>query len=429
MSNPFEMNNRRGSSPPLEMNDQEIIPEEPTMRSVGLMSAQSVGLYGSIGSRPTPSFGSPPLGFSLPGPGLKRDLRQGKGKEICTKEWSGKVAVPKEWKVDNLEQVPEDFPLERTSREIEADGSEVASRISDALRMLSIEAEYDDEKAKAKCRTDDFVSFRIRLFAATEAGQPVVVEVQRRSGSAASFMRSCRAILNAAEGKEAETSKMKGPPSFKKPIGQMKCLEGIAGVQKEQESKAAFEKAVELLRSQELDINVLGMEDLILLTDIDKTSVATARYVSKNIVTEEDYVREVVTRELERNVFPGSDLVSDKMEEKMQMLALKLLTNAFDVTVKDGSLKNATASQEWYSECVIPRLMTQLKTANDSPNAACMAACAMKSLLTCSQDALNHVDELGGAQAFVEARTVGEKVHEKLATEAGECINIIETST
>jgi len=427
MSNPFEMNNRHGSSPPSGMNDQEIIPEEPTMRSVGLMSAPSVGLHGSIGSRPTPSFGG--LGFSLPGPGLKRDFRHGKGKEICTKEWSGKVVVPKEWKVDSLEQVPEDFPLERTSREIEADGSEVASRISDALRMLSIEAEYDDEKAKAKCRTDDFVSFRIRLFAATEAGQPVVVEVQRRSGSAASFMRSCRAILNSAEGKETETPQMKGPPSFKKPIGQMKCLEGIAGVQKEQESKDAFEKAVELLRSEELDINVLGMEDLVLLTDTEKTSGPTALYVSKNIVTEEDYIREVVTRELERNVFPESDLVSDKMEEKMQKLALKLLTNAFDVTAKNGSLKDAVGSQEWFSECVIPLLMTQMKSANDSPNAACMAACAMKSLLSCSHDALRYVDELGGAEAFLEARTVGEKVHEKLATEAAECITIIEAST
>ena len=170
------------------------------------------------------------------------------------KEWSGS----NRWDVCDLEPIPIDFPLERTHREIhDTEAKEVATRISEALRKLSIEAEYDGEKAKAKCRTSDLVSFRIRLFAGGDGGLPVMVEVQRRSGSPSSFMRSCRAILDSAEGKDisassSSKSRKTMPPFMKGPVGGMKCLQSVPlKTSPEADTKAGLNKAMEMLRAKQ----------------------------------------------------------------------------------------------------------------------------------------------------------------------------------
>src|SRR3569832_1299863 len=180
-----------------------------------------------------PIFGGskvpPPLGLSRPSLGLKP---LAKTSSFGVKnEWSGVTSVAS-WNVksEDLELVPEDYPLERTHREImDTDVSVISNRISLALSSMSVEAQFDCENAKAKCKTGDYVGFRIRLYAGSESGQPVVVEVQRRCGSASSFMQTCRAILLAAEGKDIATANSKPSlqPFMKKPIGQMKCLQSI----------------------------------------------------------------------------------------------------------------------------------------------------------------------------------------------------------
>ena len=51
-----------------------------------------------------------------------------------------------------------DFHLERTRREInKVSVNEVVERITNALRLLSIEAEFDGENAKAKCKTSTWL--------------------------------------------------------------------------------------------------------------------------------------------------------------------------------------------------------------------------------------------------------------------------------
>ena len=130
------------------------------------------------------------------------------------------------WLVQQLEPLPAGFPLERSSRRVNATGSIVAERITACLFERSIETEYNDVEGKAKCRTLDYVYFRIRLFASSDDTDSIttIVEVQRRKGSAFNFMKDCRAILDAAEGR-ASSFQTAMPPL--KPISAMSCLQGV----------------------------------------------------------------------------------------------------------------------------------------------------------------------------------------------------------
>lgn len=315
---------------------------------------------------------TPPIGISRPPVGLKPLSRQ-EDPFAVKKEWCG-VADSTIWDVkgEDLEQIPLGFQLERTHREIrDADAAEVASRITKTLCQLSIEAEYDCKQAKAKCKTNDYVGFRIRLFAGGENGQPVVVEVQRRCGSASSFMRSCRAILDAAEGKTVAVPAQKKLPPFK-PVSQMKCLQSVIKQEEKKDdgSEAALDGVLDMLRSKRSDLNVLGLENLVCLTDPLKTCPVAALRVSRCVAVGDDKfdVREEIRMLTERDVFASGfeeEETAARHMDHLRHLALQIFANSLSMCSKDGCLSLA-CEQKWFADHLIPSLVDELKRARSS---------------------------------------------------------------
>lgn len=406
--------------------------DAPTMRSVAITTAPSVG-FGGVRGHDFGMLGLPPKGL---GPPVSLKGGRSQGGLSVKQEWKGEVALPTCWQVKTEALKMASFPLERTHREIPgAEAEEVCSRISEALRVLSIEAEYDDQKAKAKCRTGDYACFRIRLYAGSEEGQPVIVELQRRSGSGMSFMQSCRAILCAAEGKmiTPETSK-KMPPFMKSPVCNMKCLQGLkpTEVDREAEVANAFNKVVELLNKDQHDSSVLAMEHLCILTDPLKTFPETAVKAAKIIVVSDNdkyNIREDMTALLERDAVPADfDHVDigQNHADRLRHLALLVFSNALALIAKDGSLERAIQKEQWFDEFLIPTLMDQVQSARTSPNNASIATCCLNSLMSCSTVARGLVHEYDGLQIIAQAHEHGAQCHELLANETSRCMKALE---
>lgn len=370
------------------------------------------------------------LGISKPSKGLKGPARESFG---VKQEWSA-TAFPSSWIVDGqeLELVPTEFPLERTHREISEDASIVASRISETLRLLSIQTEFDCKKAKAKCTTSDCVNFRIRLYAGGEDGKPVVVEVQRRCGSASSFMRSCRAILDAAEGESTRSdTKMKAPNQMKA-IGDLKCLEKARPSDEEAkiEVKSSLDVAVEMLRSSRHDLTLMGLENMCYLTDPLKTLPQCALRISRDIIMENNMfdLREEIRVLIERDHFRNgldSDEGPVNHDEHLRQLALRVFSNAMALCSKDGCLIVAVNEQKWFGDTLIPTLIDELKRATVSANSAYEAAICVLSLVSCSGLALQVLVENGIVPALESAYEFGTLRHELLAEEALRCLEVI----
>jgi len=384
--------------------------ELPPMRAVSL-SSRPVDLQFSAPA----SFGKAPA-LGLTPPSLQRSVSAG---VAVKKEWN-----ESNWNVRTLEQVPLGFPLERTHREIfGADANEVATRISSALKKLSVETEYDCEKAKAKCTSMDRVSFRIRLFAGGEGGLPVVVEVQRRNGSASSFMRICRQILDGAEGAEVkcETSmRKKMPPFMKGPIGNMKCLQSVVAKEDGKVEMADLNKSIELLKSKQKDTNMLGLEGLCLLTDPLKTRPDRALNACKEVVLGEQcaFLREELGVILQKDgLLTGEDAMRP-LAKQSRHLALVILSHSLLLTSKDGCLSKATESNKWYSEILIPSLLEEVKSFETSANNAYEAACGLTSLASCSEVAKRVMEENSAVDDLRAAYHFGCENHELLSSEA-----------
>ena len=356
------------------------------------------------------------------------------------KEWTG-LSVPSTWDVsgEDLEMVPWEFPLEQTHREIYCDASLVATRISDVLQALSVEAEFFSKEAKAKCKTTDCVSFRIRLFAGGEGGQPVVVEIQRRCGSASSFMLTCRAVLDAAEGRPIP---MKAPinvsrlPFHKKPLRSLKCLGAAIETERDFDAEASFalEEVLDMLRSEKRDSTILGLENLCSLSDPTKTSPEVALRVSRLVVLGGDKydIREEIRLLTDHDEFSGGfgDRIQSSNSDQLRYLALCALSKSMATCADDGCLSHTLKTQPgWFTENLAPSLVDELKRADTHANNAYQAACCIHSMITCS------IDDTGLHKAILDdagvrllelAHEIGKARHELLSIETQRCLELLQ---
>jgi len=322
------------------------------------------------------------------------------------------------WKISTLNEVPLGFPLERTKREIDkVPASEVAERITKCLRLLSIEAEFDGKTAKAKCKTSDMVGFRIQLFAGQSRTQePIIVEIQRRSGSPRCFMGVCKKILDAAEGKEIQPesvpARKKMPPCIMKtPAHEMKCLQKIDRQDPHIEVNKGINKSLDMLRSKKKEVNVLGLENLCFMTDPLKTRPDMATISCKSMIAGQycTEIRDEIGGMLQKDaILPEKFGISPRKEliDKCRHLAIVLLSNVLALTSQDGCLDRAVQNQKWFSEFLIPSLLDEVKSFEVSSNNAYEAACGLNSLAKCSDVARgvmianSAIDDLQSANQF-----------------------------
>lgn len=364
---------------------------------------------------------------SKPGP----DSRSSKGVAI-RREWKDC-----NWKVSVLNEVPLDFHLERTKREIEkVSVAEVVQRITKSLRLLSVQAEFDSENAKAKCKTIDMVGFHIRLFAGELRSQePVIVEIQRRSGSPQCFMRACKKILDAAEGVEIQpesTPARKKIPScmMKTPISEMKCLKNIVKDDVEIEVTAGISKSLEMLSSKRTDVNVLGLENLCLMTDPLKTRPGVALMACKEMLIGK-YCREIrdeIEGMLQRDEYLSKESGVHPFRSllyKCRHLAVVLLSNILALTSQNGCLRPAIENQKWFTNNLIPMLLDEVKSFEASSNNAYEATCGLASMAKCSDIAKKVMVENSAVDDLKTANNFAIYNHNLLESETRRCLGLM----
>lgn len=341
------------------------------------------------------------------------------------------------WKVSVLNEVPLDFPLERTKREIEnVPVTDVVERITNCLRLLSIEAEFDAETAKAKCKTSDMVVFRIRLFAGeSKTQEPIIVEIQRRSGSPRCFLSVCKKILDAAEGAEIQPecipARKKMPPCMMKtPVCEMKCLQNIDKQDTQIEVNSGMNKSLEMLRSKKKDVNVLGLENLCIMTDPLKTRPDMAIIACKAMLVGQycTEIRDEIGVVLQNDAFLPEEFSIHPFKDlfdKGRHLALVLLSNVLAMTSQDGCLSDAVENQKWFTEFLVPSLLDEVKSFEVSSNNAYEAACGLTSLATCSDFARKIMMENSAVNDLHSANQFAMYNHDLLESETRRSLDLL----
>jgi len=202
-----------------------------------------------------------------------------------------KASQSSNWTPVKLRPVPAFYPLEKSSRFVDDMLNEVAARISECLRVSSVQAIYDNETATANLMTAENLEMHLSLWDTSE--QPdhpdgIVVELQRRKGDSITFHRYSRHILDAAIGDFdlPQFVLQNGTDidrEYSRKVERLLSMQHDAGDENEN-AIIAIEIAHGLLMKDRMDARQLGLESLCLLTDPRKTGKATAMIASKIVL-------------------------------------------------------------------------------------------------------------------------------------------------
>lgn len=421
--------------------------QQPVMRSVAISPQTRTLHFEPALRRAAPSEIShlQPLRGVAAGPQFldKAELKQQDRPRLSRKSKSLDSLV-KVWSVDHasLTGRPDNFPLLRTSRVVHNHAANaISGRISNCLQSRSIRSKFSKggEGNAAKCRNTDFCKFTISLYAAEDGG--VLVEVHRLCGDCISFMKDCRAILNAAEGKTEPHPHDAKPLYLRLPVSEMKFLKmaTLPPVSREEEVDCV-NLTTNLLSSCRSDANMLGMESLVVQTDPLKSLKSTAVMASRMILCPNDpqnssfnahnYVMSLLIygeEDSPSTILEGSPLASiEDHAAKLRNLAASALSNALALLASEGLLSAAVAPhREWYSNVLVPGLLRNLSSAARHPHDACHASRCLSALAECSPELARAMKEGGGEEAVESAEEVGAREFAMLARDAGNYRNIL----
>jgi hypothetical protein len=346
-----------------------------------------------------PSF--EPVSTFQPPPGVETTF-VGSTKSPRASTSSGKVGPGNEsrgvWKLQQVPTLPEYHPLERAAVFVpNASPYDVSMRISDVLRQRSIEAFYEDDKAKVRCTTTEGVDFRIRLYGGRgRFNHGIIVEVQRRFGTSNTFHSDTMAILDASEGK----TPCPPPPCSSIP------LVSDSEDDYQPSGSSSLKMVAKMLSHEGYDSYYLAFQTLASLTDASKMGASTAHSVSMELLR------------VDSDIDVGSKVLSfvlDKKGEdemfKLRSMAMLVLANA--VQAVHGQI------HEMLREQLRPVLIKELRMADKSPRNAVQAARAIECLLS---EELNLNDIHSALEFALEAGTAR---HAALQRQAQQCLDKI----
>lgn len=394
------------------------------------------------------------------------------------------------WICTNLRPVPAFYPLEKSSRFVDDDISNVTERLTECLRVLSVQAEYSNETASAYLLTAEHVEMHLSLWKTLATGeQPggIIVELQRRKGDSIAFHRYSRYILDAAIGdfhveEHIQTHGEDIEIVYSKKVQRLLNVDLTRGTASEHENAViAIEIARGLLMKDRMDARQLGLESLCLLTDPKKTGITTALIASHVVLlgtargvqglttaTEDDIIydeapfqaiRETILSLVQFSRIGDEDDFEDEEDgETMSVLhnlALAVLANALDVIenqdrydqdpeetekkpaanrVRTESASSIASgflneSSEISKSEILSTLIGELGKAQQKPHNACLSAKCIGSLCRASDEARRRAKELGAKNVVSTALEVGERTHLKLETECNKVTKVLHLSS
>jgi len=261
------------------------------------------------------------------------------------------------WKVEALPQVPIYHPLERTAVTF---GDEhpldvITKRISNFMKEQSIFCNY--EGARVVCSTTACLHFSIQLW---QKNGNTVMEIQRKQGCAIR-MQSLRqrikdTILFDGEAVAPKTQDTGCPASIKQQLAKM-----VPPIPASEQQGSCMDLCQQMLSSNLVDQNRMGLESLCILTDASKVQDASAP--SDKVLQDSKLQMSLL------------QYFASQEDANVHLLAVKAITQALEAGSESASNKIDLTAVFW--QTVLQALYQHIQRPHEKP---LEAALAIKSL-------------------------------------------------
>lgn len=328
--------------------------------------------------------------FTAQGMSDNIDGRKNAGAHACMKKARWIVTVPRTKPLHSLE---------RGAQIINEPSVIVSARIDHSLRLRSVEARFDSNRAEAFCKTCNFLNYQINLYVGDERGNSTLVEIVKLKGCGFSYINERDTVMNAAKG-------LGGAPSLRSlsltiPPDLLSLYEPPSDTKIE----TTLDRTIDQLHSNYDSTVIFALQNLHSMTSEDKYYSETVDRVSTYIIKNHNSIRDMIASIYANRV---SD-VKDEKSEEICSLSLIILMNGIKSISSLGinSGRNSIVDQEdfkYFIEQLVPSLSVGIKNYRKNAHLACLATKCLCLLTMCSPFALTKMGDISevveGAQLY-----------------------------
>jgi len=365
-------------------------------------------------------------------------------KDISTVSKSATASKPcgnswvKNLTLERLEPFPAYSYVDRNSRYIQGQkASLIVSTLLNYLRLNSIQVKYEeDSPGKFRCKTFDFVSFRINMFTRHVEGamEPsVLVEIQRRSGCSISFQKVRRSLLCTMDdlsSTNTETFSRRGSLSHTTRCIDpcLTCFEGIPMEMKHENYDTIAEESLSEiqnhLKSDRTDAQILALELLVHLTNPAHTPIQVVKAAASKLLKSNEISESVKTlivqgkdrskelEDLDLDLQYDGDFV-----DNARQMSLCILLNCFEA-MSEYLPEILEDSGGWMIENVIPCLVRNLNEVEMNVHVALQSTRVLAILNNNSEDCRQCMLREGVIEVSKHVVEYGTEWHEEIRNEA-----------
>jgi hypothetical protein len=300
------------------------------------------------------------------------------------------------WKMNQLLPVPTNHPLERTALTIEnLKLDTLTARISEFMKIQSIACSYHSDEGRVYCLTDCLLKFVVQLWQGS-ANDHIIMEVQRRQGCCIEMQRRRNQLIQAilsGESSQPEQKQARTTCEFLETF--LDTTASLLPPRRECLPKA-LEICRQLLKSEHLDENRLGLESLYILTDPSKVFAEDANQASSVILLDSSF------HDLFEKYFSHIELIHNEPMDAddsngyaileyeqgqffgcLHLLALKVLSHALESAAwKHQSSRISVDLSSLFWGTVLQALYCNLKVASRRPLEASLSIRCLRLLQT-----------------------------------------------
>lgn len=319
------------------------------------------------------------------------------------------------WAVNVAKPVPM-WGLLSGTKFFDEESAIVSSRIDESLRLRSVEARFDVDQAEADCKTDDFLCYKIYLYAGREGGTHV--EVMRTQGCGFAFRKERQAIMNAAKGLGGKQMASFGPRKLTIPADLLASYVPPSI----DDLENALHRACDQFHSNNRQVLLFALQNLATMTAADKVHAETASNMCKLIMQNRCNVRDMIVLIYSSE----AQSMADAMSEEICAGCLRVLANSIvSMPSKNDDNDGDDAFIREFVACLVHGVSNYRCTANN----ACLALTCLFSLLSRSKLACMKAKEMNANMVLEQARQYGSVEHFKLEQTARSTIDILQKQT
>lgn len=369
--------------------DDELVIEVPTAKERNEEERGGVeennGEYRRVATRSVTG-----LEESRPLPGLIQlpaDYLKGGNKQAPAQE-----SVPV-WDVKCIPETPIDWYFERygTTKAESKFPAVVANSIVQCLSEMSVASEFNSEKAEVKCRSEDYMTYYVRMHQKSP-GETIVVEVQRFEGCGINFRDHRDSIFSAVNNLNKKSVPI-APAHERIPIFSIEELQDKYNKVSDEELVVMLKVSVEQLHEEYEDSQLYAMQNLMSMTNTAISIPEIALRSAKLILhSREIGLRDLFALFLRANC-PGK---RDTMGLKLRNATLQVLYNSIKLVAgEDPALRSNSDilqdmilgdKHDFFSSILLMSLRKDIEAYNTScPHNACLATKCLTILLTKSE--------------------------------------------